>query len=297
MSNKIITVVVVLLAFGTGLYVLIFLPTSVEQAGQDFETGETAREISHIQVDARKQREEVQRHKAQEPAQTDLTEKKSSPAPGVNIDMVAQSITESSDNVSLDARIEAVDKLAKLATDGSDEAFRLLVKLAREKRYVQKFVVEALGRTKKAEAVSVLGDFISHETPGVAVRAARALGELGLPEGIKPLLRGLSQNRNRPDGYGEEIRREIVLSLSKLRATEAVGALGAELDAEEDISLKNLVAQALGEIGSADALPYLNRYIEYLKKHEPQEKIARFAWEEAVKTVRDAVGKIEEANK
>jgi len=290
--NKIMVVFAALLVSAAVYFALKLPPVGSGRSESFVKAGGTA-----PQDTAGKPPENLRPVDKRAPSETARRSKKAPHATAVDIAALARTAAQGPKEASLEARTRAIDKLAEFAAEGSDEAYRVLVRLAYEKRYMQKFAVESLGKTKRREAVSVLEDFISHETPGVAAKAAWALGELGFPEGCRVLIGGLSKNRGRPDGYGEEIRREIILSLSRLHAIEAVDALSAELGAEEDISYKNVVARALGEMGAAKALPALNGYLGYLIEHEPKEEIALSPWKEAVKTARDAIRKIEEARK
>ncbi|MHC4862331.1 MAG: HEAT repeat domain-containing protein [Planctomycetota bacterium] len=188
----------------------------------------------------------------------------------------------------LDDRLKAIKDLAARArTDG--EAFAHLVQLAYEDRYVQKYIVRALGATGRAEAVEVLEAFIAYKVPGVARFAAEALAMIDTEASVGVLLQGFAANVGRHDGYDEEIRREIVTSLMKLKATTAVGTLAPVLDSEEDLMFKNHVAYTLGRIGSKDALPALRRHLARLKAHEPEEALVRGAWEEAVQIAEEAI--------
>ncbi len=148
---------------------------------------------------------------------------------------------------------------------------------------------EALGLIGGAGAVGILCEVLADADPTVRQRAALALGLLGRREAAPGLIAALEANRDRPDGYGPVICREIVRSLGRLEDRRAVDALIAEMGRQRDLSYLNDVVRSLGSIGDPRAAGIIGEHLAWLEGHKPDEPIARFPWQEAVDAAREAL--------
>jgi HEAT repeat protein len=97
--------------------------------------------------------------------------------------------------------------------------------------------VRALGRTRSARSAEYVTGLLSDEDPAVIGAAIGALAALKGKEAIEEIAAILEKNRERNDDYREEIGRACV--------------------------------KALGEIGSSEALPVLEKELQWVSRQEP----------------------------
>ena len=126
------------------------------------------------------------------------------------------------------------------------------------------YVVRALGRLRYAEAAGALMEFYPSAAPLEKVAIVEAVGALGTPEGARFLEAELH-------GRDRERRRAAAAALAK-HHREGRFATFARLARADDWSLRNTAAWALGELGSADAVPILRKLTA-----DPEEVVARTA--------------------
>ena len=107
------------------------------------------------------------------------------------------------------------------------------------------------------------------------------------------LLASLEANRSRPDGYGPVVRFAIVEALRALSDAAAVPALCTELgrSASEEDRFLQLVAETLGDLGDARALPALRARLAELDAARPTDAVATFPWQQQVDAVNAAIAR------
>ncbi|MHC4915874.1 MAG: HEAT repeat domain-containing protein, partial [Planctomycetota bacterium] len=142
------------------------------------------------------------------------------------------------------------------------------------------------------EDVEPLAGKLKDADPTVRQRAARGLGHLRAGGAVSGLVAALAANRGRIDGYGPQIRTEIVRTLGRIGDRSAVPHLVAELGLKEDLSYKNVVVEVLGVLGDARAAGPIREHLAELERNKPSEKIALFPWQEAVEKAREALRKL-----
>ena len=108
-----------------------------------------------------------------------------------------------------------------------------------------------------AEETRDLGDErlfedLRNGTKPVRAASARALGRIGHPDALEPLVEALDREG------AVEVKREIAFALGILGETEAVGPLLEALDREVDATTSAEIAIALGRLGDAAALDALH---------------------------------------
>lgn len=126
------------------------------------------------------------------------------------------------------------------------------------------YVVRALGRLRYAEAAPDLIALHAKAGPLEKVAVLEALGAIGTPAAVRFLEAELR-------GRDRERRRTAAAALAK-HHREGRLATFLKLARAEDWSLRNTAAWALGEIGSAAALPVLRKLTS-----DPEEVVARTA--------------------
>ncbi|MDD4004104.1 MAG: HEAT repeat domain-containing protein [Elusimicrobiaceae bacterium] len=180
-------------------------------------------------------------------------------------------------------RLSAAKALAKLSSDAmrAEAAKTVLPLLTSEDRLARASALDAAGSLKLKDAVLILLDILKNEKDPLRSRAASALGQIGDPAAIKPLLQAMSspgdwqlqaaaaaalgELQYKPaapviiDLYkNANLAAKITLAraLGTLKSTEAVSALGAGA-ADSDLRVKLTAIAALKEIGSPDAGVFL----------------------------------------
>jgi HEAT repeat protein len=165
----------------------------------------------------------------------------------------------------------------------------LVTALKDENAIVRSEAARSLGDLGSDEAVAPLAGCLEDPSASVRISSARSLGRLDARGAVSPLVSALAANRGRADGYGPQVRTEIIRALRALRDRRAVKPLLAELEMREDLSYKNEVVMALGAIGAPDAIMAIRKHLAVLESNKPREKIALFPWKEAVEIARGAL--------
>ena len=126
------------------------------------------------------------------------------------------------------------------------------------------YVVRSLGRLRYREAVPDLVAFFEGAAPLEKVAVIEALGAIGTPAAVRFLDAELK-------GRDRERRRAAAATLAKHHRDGRLATF-LRLARAEDWSLRNTAAWALGEIGSAEAVPVLRKLTS-----DPEEVVARTA--------------------
>jgi len=125
--------------------------------------------------------------------------------------------------------------------------------LARPQESVRAAAAKALGKMGNPESVDPLLQVLAGD-PSAAVRAAsaQALGELRQPTAGKALVEAL-------DDPAPEVRQAAVLAVAQLKWGAAGSALAGRLEVDRDVKVRELVAYALGELGGTQWVSALAR--------------------------------------
>lgn len=152
--------------------------------------------------------------------------------------------------------IEAVEKLITQITDtefgnGADWAkVQAFVKaLSAEIPELRMAAANALGELGEPKAVSPLVDRLNDTDPRIRERAARSLGMLGDPRAVDPLIRYLDDTHPR-------VRREVAESLGTIGSDRAVSALRDLLD-DPNETVRRIAIDGLGNLGRPEPIPDL----------------------------------------
>ena len=108
-----------------------------------------------------------------------------------------------------------------------------------------------MGPASVGEILAMLG----HRNPGVRKVAASMLHEIDVPADAGPVLR---QALKDPSWF---VRYMAIMELRRIKETEAVEDL-IRLAGDDNVGVRGLVAEALGAIGDARAIPVLKKLLD-----------------------------------
>ena len=135
-------------------------------------------------------------------------------------------------------------------------ALPLIEHFERHPDLVEEEMVEAFGDVGNSAAVPVLVKLLQSPRSLLRRAAARALGRLGSPEAIEPLIAAASEAGD-PD-----LRRASVQALRILGATEA-GPVICDALFDPHPSVRTAAAEAVSELGLRSAAPFLREALAY----------------------------------
>ena len=120
-----------------------------------------------------------------------------------------------------------------------------------EFKLVKERALEVLSRLKPVWLSDKLTRDLADEEWHVRRAAAKALGNIGGTEAIRPLIRALTGDKE------WSVRRTAADALGEIGSTEAITPLLQALTGDKDGSVRGAAANALGNIGSIEAMPPL----------------------------------------
>ncbi len=142
---------------------------------------------------------------------------------------------------------------------GSPAIPALIGALDDDRWVVVRNAVFILGSIREEETVPLLAPRLFHPEPKVRQETLRALTRIGGPDAVAILVKIL-------DSPDRELSRQVLLALAAIRSPRAVPALLRLLNRPDPffmhVEMKKGAAKALGEIGSAEAVPHLIRVLE-----------------------------------
>ncbi len=185
---------------------------------------------------------------------------------------------------SIAIRGQVVFLLGRIADPQATQA--LIVALNDENAYIRRNAVDALAKIKNSAATTALVERLADEDTVVREHAAMALGELK-DKTVTENLAGLLTTEE-----DITIKQAAIDSLGKLADSRATKILVQELEKHNDLTYQSNVVNSLGSIGDAGSLEALLRYLDHLRASEPEDPLARFPWEEAVRATEEAIHKI-----
>lgn len=153
-----------------------------------------------------------------------------------------------------DERTEAVRHLLKIRSEESARALSDFMDYTFMDWYLKIDIMKFLGEMRVPRSVDSLAVVLGDEMcPALKWNAARALGNFrGNDKAYQTLIK-VFPNEDEP-----QVREGIFLALGDLGDPRAVALLSSLL-ANESFALRNAAIRALGQIGSADALPALKK--------------------------------------
>jgi HEAT repeat protein len=192
--------------------------------------------------------------------------------------------------VPLEQRQVRIDELAS----GDDADAQTLMELGEARVYLSTAAVRALGHHPAEQVVAYLEDKLDHPDPEMVRAAAdayaRAMGE----EAVAVLVETLEANRERADGWDQEVCTDIVRILGELGTRAATDALIAELERSNELGWNlgygSQVVRALDRIGAPDGRTALLAYAHDLGRRQPSDPLAARYFEDKIAEARRAAG-------
>lgn len=180
---------------------------------------------------------------------------------------------------------EAVDRLGGSAAPALVNALKRL-DLEPKHSHVRHVMLQALGKTKSAAALSALQEALKDKRSWIRDGAADALGKLGEPGAAAALRSALADPEESVRGYAARslgllkdggavsdligllhedvtgVRVTAAAALGRIGDPSALAALLAALRDEEGSGVKEIVIEALGRLGDAAAIPHLRALLD-----------------------------------
>ncbi|KAF0182105.1 MAG: HEAT repeat-containing protein [Nitrospirae bacterium] len=167
-----------------------------------------------------------------------------------------------------DMRTEAAQELLKMRTPEAAYALADFMDYTFMDWRLKIEIMKLLAERKIPRAVKSLAVVLEIEQcPALKWHAARALGNFA---GSEPALASLLKAF--PDEDEPQVREGIVMSLGELRDSRAVGLLSSLLG-DKSFAVRHAAIQALGNIGSSEALPPLQKALKSEKDAVAQEAL------------------------
>jgi len=159
-----------------------------------------------------------------------------------------------------------------------------------DNNYLKRNIIEAIGKIGDPDTLNILLDALNDSNAGVRYKAAMALGRLG----IKNAGPNLMDKLNDPD---ERVVTESIESLTKIRYKKSISHFTEEINNTfTDQFVKDQMVFAIGELGDKSSLSALFLYKKNILTGEPANNIVKYKWNESIKTVNEAIKKIESRN-
>jgi HEAT repeat protein len=161
-------------------------------------------------------------------------------------------------------------EIASLAERGDEPSVRVLMDLGDDHTYLNWAAVEALGRTGSNEVIRYLRGKLTHPDPRVLCSAVKGLARAAGTASVRDVAEVLERNRERPDGCEDMVCSTCVGALGEIGSAKAIPALRRELEGTVGTSLHyeygSAVVAALRAIGDSAAGPVLAAYARRLAR-------------------------------
>ncbi len=153
-------------------------------------------------------------------------------------------------NEDISVRNLAAETLAKLGSASIDP---LVEKVNDPDKDIRKFAVDILGLIGDSCSFEAVQRALDDENPNVVCSAAEALGEIGDPRAVAPLVRVLKEN--------EDACLQAAEALGKIGDETAFDALVQGLDTDDAMVIFSII-DAMGNMKNPKAAPYLRSLLE-----------------------------------
>jgi len=160
-----------------------------------------------------------------------------------NVDMILLALESLQSDFLEEHCLEALERLGRRAA--TDEGIETMIGRA-ERR--DRPAIRILGKMAAAEATDVLVEYVDEDSnPQLQKVTFRALGEIGAPEAVEPLVGKLAMDN-------DNVRPYAARALGLVGDTRAVEPLARTLDEDESDDVRAAAAWALRAIGTEEAL-------------------------------------------
>ncbi len=191
-------------------------------------------------------------------------------------------------------------RLASIADKDDEKSIETLMAIGKANIYLSGEAVELLAGIYSDAHNARIDEYLTERLADPDVRIARsavkAYGTRKGGEGAQEMVAALEKNRTRPDGYGVEVRTEIVKALKEIAEPTAVPGLKKEFDqaGKEDWSLEygSEIVSALRVTGTGDAKAAITGYADMLAKRIPEDPLAKKYFEDKIAEARKAASEM-----
>ena len=182
------------------------------------------------------------------------------------------------------------EELAKLEAVGDPASIELLIAIASDSQYFNRYAVESLGRTARGETKPGIDVFLtsllSNSDARVAAASAISLAQRRGAQSIPALADALSKNSNRPDGHSSMVCLSIVRALGQTGSKDATSYLVSELDkpgkGQWNLDYGSEILTALKTINDPSAKLGVDTYITRLRRERPDDPMAGNHYDEKI---------------
>ncbi|MEO5367849.1 MAG: hypothetical protein H7831_16110 [Magnetococcus sp. WYHC-3] len=170
-------------------------------------------------------------------------------------------------SIPVETRSSEVEQLGKI---GDANAVRTLMQLGDTEDYLNYKAVEVLGSVKTSEVARYLEGKLGAADPKIVAYAMQSLTQVQGAEAIPAIAAAIAANRQRPDGYQDTVCAAGVKALGEIGSAKAIPALAEEIEKTVGKTLLHeygsQVVAAIKAIGDASGAPALKGYLARLEK-------------------------------
>jgi hypothetical protein len=175
------------------------------------------------------------------------------------------------------------------------------MKLGDAYTYLNFKAVEALGNVRTPEVAQYLAGKLGDQDPKVIAQAMQSLARVQGAAAVPALAAAIASNRQRPDGFQDTICAAGVKALGEIGSATAIPALAEEFEKTVGKTLQHeygsQVVAAFRAIGDAAGVPSLQAYAARLEKEHAamaDNPMGQRYLEGKIKEVTDAISMIEQ---
>jgi HEAT repeat protein len=111
---------------------------------------------------------------------------------------------------------------------------------------------------------------------------------------VEDLKKAYLENKHRPDGFGVEITREIILTLGTIKSKRSVRFLGNLLEnSKQEMELTADIVESLRQVGDKSGVDDLKKHLEYLKAKKPDDPLAGYSWQTWIDKTQSVIAELE----
>ena len=181
-------------------------------------------------------------------------------------------------------------ELEKLEAAGDPASIEVLIAVASDAQYLNRYAVESLGRTAKGASNPGIDLFLKSclldADARIAAAASVAFAQRQGAASVPALADAMTKNSRREDGYSSMVCLSIVQALGQTGSRDATACLVAELSkpgtGQWTLDYGSEVLQALKTINDPAAKPGVDAYAVRLKRERPNDLMAGQYYEEKI---------------
>jgi hypothetical protein len=155
------------------------------------------------------------------------------------------------------------------AASGSETGVEKVIAAAKADPELKETAVRALGRTQSAKAAEYVASVLSDEDPAMVCAAIGAWAAMKGEAAIPDVAAILENNRNRSDGWQSDVALACVMALGEIRSSEALPVLEKEMQwvsqQKSKLGYGAALIEAVADIGDSRGAVMLEEYADELR--------------------------------